>query len=312
MLWFTHGMAVAARESLQLKYDGPALDDHSIDVRQLAPSLLALADLCDMAHARSGDVLGVAPALQVTATREGSFFVDLYLVIQEAGGTIKDLMTSETATAAANGIGISALIFGALRWTLRRRTNGPESGTHELEQGRIRVNWPDGTYLDVPYGARSLVESLDFNRTAGYVFEPLREEGIDEVELIRGEDQESIVVRADDLRAFNILTPDDDLISDNVRLVNVRLRTVAFKEGNKWKVTDGASTFWASMADLEFLQRVRASEEAFAQGDVLYVRLREQQFRAVDGDFRMEHTIEKVLEHRRALPPDPIPFDDAD
>jgi hypothetical protein len=253
-------------------------------VRQLAPSLLALADLCDMAHRQSGDALGLAPALQVTANSEGSFLVDLYLVLQDAGGTLRDALTSDEASAVVNAAELGGLLLGAISWTVRRRRYGRETVT---------------------------VESMDFNRTAGYVFEPLRDEGIDEVELSResGDGEDAVVVRRDDLPAFNIIEPDDDLISDNVRLVNVRLRTVPFKEGNKWKVNDGASTFWVEMRDLEFLQRVAASEEVFAQGDRMYVRLREQQFQGVDGDFRMEHIIEKVMEHRRAVPADPLPFE---
>lgn len=309
MLWLTRAVANGEPESLRLKYDGPALQNHTIDVRQLAPSLLALADLFDMTHARSGDVLGTAPALQVTATREGSFAVDLFLMVQEASGTLRDALAGDEATAAANGSALAAVAFGAIKWTLNRLRFGREASAVETMAGRIHVTWPDGTDLDVPYGARDLVESMDFNRTAGYIFEPLREDGIDEVELTRDSNPDDrVLVRREDLPAFNITEPDDDLISDNVRVVNLRLRAVPFKEGNKWKVNDGASTFWVEMNDLEFLQRVSTSEEAFAQGDVLYVRLRDQQYRTADGGFRMENHIEKVMEHRRAHPADPLPF----
>lgn len=315
MLWLTRAVAVADRESLRLKFDGPALEDHSIDVRQLAPSLVALADLFDMAHARSGDVLGTAPALQVTANREGSFAVDLFVAIQEVSGTLRDALGGANATAAANGMGISSFItgvvYGAIKWTLHRNRRGTEESVHEAEAGRIHVTWADGTQLDVPYGARDLVESMDFNRTAGYVFEPLRHEGVDEVQLSRdGDPNDLVVVHRDDLPAFNIIEPDDDLISDNVRLVNLRLVNVPFKTGNKWRVSDGTYPFWVVMDDLDFLQRVSASEEAFSSGDSLYVRLRDQQFRTADGDFRMDRRVEKVMEHRRALPPEHLPFPD--
>lgn len=109
--------------------------------------------------------------------------------------------------------------------------------------------------------------------------------------------------------AFNITEPDDDLISDNVRIVAVRLVSLAFKEGNKWRISDGTSIFWASVHDLDFLQRVTSNEEVFARDDILRVRLRDQQFRMATGGFRMEHTIEKVLEHRQGTPQEQLPLD---
>ncbi|HSE69195.1 MAG TPA: hypothetical protein VLA97_00440, partial [Nocardioidaceae bacterium] len=75
-----------------------------------------------------------------------------------------------------------------------------------------------------------------------------------------------------------------------------------------WKVSDGTSIFWASLHDLGFLQRVTSSEEVFARDDILRVRLRDQQYRSGDGGFRVEHHIERVLEHRRALPPEQLPL----
>ena len=38
-------------ESLDITYDGPALAERTMDVRALAPSLLALADACQVAQA---------------------------------------------------------------------------------------------------------------------------------------------------------------------------------------------------------------------------------------------------------------------
>ncbi len=43
-------------EIVRIRYDGPALEGHAIDVNHLAPALLALGDLCTLANKRfNGD-----------------------------------------------------------------------------------------------------------------------------------------------------------------------------------------------------------------------------------------------------------------
>ena len=41
---------MAGRARAVVRYDGPALSEHEMDVHDLAPSLLALADLCKIAN----------------------------------------------------------------------------------------------------------------------------------------------------------------------------------------------------------------------------------------------------------------------
>jgi hypothetical protein len=282
-----------------------------MDVRQLAPSLLALAEVFDLAYQEASDGYTLPPSLEVRATEEGSFAVDLLLAMQDGAEGVFEWAKTPDGQAAGTLIGIAGAALAAIKWTLTRRRRGQESGVEEIAPGTIRVHWPDGTKFEAPVSAQALAASMDFNRVAGEVFEPLRHRGIETIELQgsrRVGSHEMTVVR-DDLPAFNITEPEDDLISDNVRIVAVRLVSLTFKEGNKWRISDGNSVFWASLHDLGFLQRVTSNEEVFARDDILRVRLRDQQFRTATGGFRMEHQIEKVLEHRRGTPHEPLPFD---
>lgn len=105
-VWFTRGMSqgvVGDVDRLSLKFDGPDVEDNSIDVRDLAPSLLALADLYAVAHRMVGDGLTEPPALDVKANGEGSFLVDLLLYFKEAGDAGADLLAGRGVTAVVNG-----------------------------------------------------------------------------------------------------------------------------------------------------------------------------------------------------------------
>lgn len=300
-------------ERLSVRYEGPALEANSMDVRQLAPSLLALADLFAIAHAEAGPTLTPPPALEVTAQRGGSFIVDLWLAAQEQ---VVDLLTGDESTAAANGLGIGLPVIGAISWLVHRRRRGRESQVTEVEPGVVRVNWSDGTVLEAPIAAQGLVERMDFNRTAGQVFDPLRKEGIDAIEIntitARGPATvRSAKVERDDLPGFNPAPDGDAVLSDNTRIVTVRIESVAFKVGNKWRVNDGLASMWASLDDLGYVQKIVDGEERFGLGDRLVVQMRDRQLRSTEGDgFTWDHSIQRVIEHQHMPPPDELPFED--
>lgn len=301
------------RERLSVRYAGPALEANSMDVRQLAPSLLALADLFAIAHAEAGPTLTPPPALEVTAQRGGSFIVDLWLAAQDQ---FVDLLGGDTSTATANGLGIGVPVVGAISWLIHRRRRGREQAVTRVDPGTVRVNWADGTVLEAPIAAERLVERMDFNRTAAQVFEPLRKEGIESVEIQTTSSRgrgfvRSAKVERDDLPSFSQPPSDDKVLSDNTRIVTVRIENAAFKVGNKWRVHDGRASMWASLDDLGYVQRIVAGEERFGLGDRLVVQMRDRQLQTTEGDgITWEHSIQRVIEHRHLPPPDELPFSD--
>lgn len=303
----SHRIAV---ERLSVRYEGLAVESHRMDVRQLAPSLLALDDLFTYAHLLTGDGHSHAPAMEVAALQQGSFVIGLSLTSELGGGRLAGLFDEGEHAPAARAAALSASVVAAMRWAVLRHRKGREDQVVPVEPQRVRVVWPDGTHLEAPRGAQTLVASADFNRAAARALEPLRGEGIDEIVLGRGDEgrAESVHVARDDLPAFNTLEPEDDLLSDNVRKVAVRVENLAFKEGNKWRVNDGTSSLWAAVHDLPFLQRVSSGEARFAHGDSLLVEMRDRQFRTPDGGLRGEHFIERVLEHRSVPAPDMLPI----
>ena len=65
-----------SKETFTIAYDGPALQDGAMEVRDLAPALLALGQLLDAANATlNGDAAKIK--LQVKATGTGSFEIAL-------------------------------------------------------------------------------------------------------------------------------------------------------------------------------------------------------------------------------------------
>lgn len=279
-----------------------------MDVRDLAPSLLALADLYSTAHTMVGSGAQLPPALDVRATEEGSFVIDLLLYFRELSAETGGLLATPGVVATVTGIQLAEYVTQALRWSLLRFRLGREQTILENapEPGQIRVEWANGDTIECPVEAQALVESMDFNRTAGRVFEPLRRDGIDSIELRRSGPSSTITVARDQLGAFNVLEGEDEILSQNTRQIVITLESIAFNPTNKWRVNDGTATFWTSITDLDFLQRFTAGEEAFAVGDTLLVSLRDVQYRGPGRTIRVEHFIEHVLEHRRREEDSPL------
>lgn len=69
--------------------------------RQLAPALLATADLMREAHALLG-VEGPVPQVDIQATRPGSFIIDLLVADPKLPQQVLNVLTSKGATAAVN------------------------------------------------------------------------------------------------------------------------------------------------------------------------------------------------------------------
>ena len=68
----------AAEDSLQLKYVGPAVEDHTMEIETLAPALLHLA----AAIKRTGEIVDPTStplSTHIKASSEGSFIIDMVI-----------------------------------------------------------------------------------------------------------------------------------------------------------------------------------------------------------------------------------------
>jgi hypothetical protein len=191
----------------------------------------------------------------------------------------------------AGGAGMGGLLW--LIKTIRRRKVVREE--RAPDPGRVRLTLDDGTTIDVPTETAVLYRRSEVRRTVRQVVAPLENEGVESVEFYRASETSLRIERAD-LSAFDVVTEAEPLGEDTLTM-HVAIASVAFKERNKWRITDGAGgTYWATMEDAAFLARVDRGEEAFRKGDMLRCRIRISQSRDEEG-LHTEYTILEVLDH---------------
>jgi hypothetical protein len=295
-----------AETTFGVSYEGPALDDGRMPVRELAPALLALGELFTEA---STTLYPDRPpvALDIHATRKGSFSVDLILTAADgAWEATEQLFGGDGVTALVNlkdivlGSGTVSLIE-FIRW-LRGRPIESEAPVAIDEPGLVKVTVDQsGTSIEVPQAVVDLHKKVTVRRSAREIVQPLTHEGI-ECFKATTESEVTVSVGKEDLPAFEAIEPpeEEEELQDTERETTVRIVAIAWNEGNKWRFSEGAddSSFFATIEDAGFLDGIDRGVEPFYKGDMLECTLRTRQ-RKVGSKLDVEYQIVNVKNHIR-------------
>lgn len=292
-------------ENFKVIFSGPSVDDGDIDVRDLAPALLSLGDLFQSASATlNGD--RVKTSVKVRATAHACFEVDL-AVTQSTVDLVKTLIDFSGAhrQGIADAKALSELILAGggilsgtgygliklLKWLKGRRPDKVEhsdAGTH-VYIGEVSVLVDPRTL--------ALAENVEVRTNAKKFASAITPGRINEVAAVHGGDK--VEITPDDVPSFDLPAPQDEMLSDEVRRLNLQIIALSFKDDNKWRVTDGAEPFSATIEDVDFQKKVDNSEISFAKGDYLVCDVREKQS-IISGSLKKERSIVRVIEHKPA------------
>lgn len=301
----------ARMSQFRITYDGPALQSHEMDVRELAPALLAAGDLLEAAtRALNGERMRAQ--INVRASfKTGSFGIDFNLATDWVL-KVRDIFASDTATAAANALAVLGALglaarpagmglLAVLKWLRGRQIARVET---QPDSARLVV---EGESIDVELAVLALLQDLAVREAFDRLLSPLDREGID---LFACGTDTAVVDTVRETERLWFATPvlEDDLVLDDVRKMAFSIVSLAFKEDNKWRLYDGAATIHATISDSGFLARVDQNVETFAKGDLLICRVRVRQWQTPSGA-RTEYEVAEVLEHRQAARQIRLPID---
>lgn len=300
-----------SRAGFVVSFDGPGVDDGRIDVRDLAPALLSLGRMIDAANlAVNGEKRPIK--VEVRAVAVGSFVVHLDAVLS-GWEYIKSLMDSKDAEEAKKllewlglfGAAPGATLFALYRWLGGR---SPERVV-QLPDNQFRFEL-DGLSLVVPFEVMRLYRERAVNQAVGDLLKTLRADAIREIRFFAegepvGEPTE--VLTAEDRPSFTLAEPKPEIVTVSTNRMALSIRSLAFQEGNKWRLFDGQNVITATIADADFIARVDRNMVRFAKGDILLCEIETVQTQGPEG-LKTEHTVLHVIEHKPAPDQIPLPF----
>ena len=289
---------MAETDRFKLTFAGEALTDHSIDVQELAPSLLALGDLLQEANFVVTN--GKANIkLRVRANFEGGSFEVALEVVHSGWNQLVDLLSGEESSAIANLLailGVSA--FGAapgLIDFIRQARGRKITNRIKLSPDEFLIEFEDGDPIQITRMLAELIQRPKVASSAYRMIKPLEREGIDEMHFSY-EGEETTRITSDEVESFE---PEGDPQDESTYEMEtwVRVVSVSFDPRQKWRVDDGSGNEWVTISDELYRQRVFEDKtERFGSADMLKVRMKVTQF-LVDNQPKKSFEIVEVLEH---------------
>lgn len=296
-------VSTMSKKSLYFVYDGPALASHEMDVRSLAPALLALSDIFEEANAiLNGDRARVSVNVK-GSFKTGCFGFDLS-VSQSVMQSLLNLASSQSVQSAADIASILGFCGGSGMGLLRviKWIRGRKIEKIELK-GSIAVIHIGDVFLEVEEKVLRLLKNERIRRALEEAIKkPLETEGIESFGVAEEQDAADMeLITKSEASYYASPKPEPEDLGSTEYETTLQIIGVTFQEKNKWRFSDGlSSSFYADMLDTDFLARIDNHAILFGKGDIIRARIREVKILDTSGTMRAERAIVQVFEHRNA------------
>lgn len=296
------------KASFKLVFEGPAVENGEIDIQELASSFMAMAGIIQAVNDEiNGEDARIAVKLK--ATGKGSVVVDLVIVqsiIEKATTLFDTLAGHKDGISAAKdlaellfkvgtvGVVISGGFFSLMKWLAGRKPDKVEQ-----KGGETHFHIGDN-YFITDRRVTGLVESIPVREQTNKLISALERKGIENISA-QMEGEEPIKINKVDIPSFAIPENDgkEEVLSDKEVDRYFQIDSLSFKEGNKWRVTEGGEPFFVVLEDAHYLQMINHGQVTFSSHDVLHCRVNEKQIMTIKGVLKKEYRILEVIDHKR-------------
>ncbi|PAW77511.1 MAG: hypothetical protein B9S32_10970 [Verrucomicrobia bacterium Tous-C9LFEB] len=279
-------------------YDGAAIEDGTIDARQLAPTILGLADLIDETTPLATDNTANISLRVRSGFERGSFHILYEIAVQTGNGFISLFNSAEIQSfnSFLSLLGISGTLG---LFQLIKKAKSRNASVVEIEHTeKVRITFDGDAPLDIDKKVWKLFTNPRARKAVEEIIRPLLHQGINQFK-IRRKGQNTLEVNSDEAKHFIAPSTHEN---EHINRINQRVvvQSPSFKEGNKWKVFNGANSIFVTILDRTFNAKVQSGSEAFRKGDILEVKLETRQW--VEGnELKAEHNILEVYSHESKI-----------
>lgn len=240
-----------------IRYDGPALADHDMDVQDLAPALLALADVIQIANKKFNGAHANIQVLVNADVEQRCFMIDIHLV-QSFLDQAKTLLGTDEITTAkeiAEWVGIlgggGAGLFGLLKFLRKTEEKDQALEIQNNGDGDVTVK-ANGKKIVVKQQVYQLAQEPKAVERAKGVMKPLEKEGYDSLSFL-DDDKEVFEVSKYEAEGISELSdqPLADVPSESTSTIHgqVRIKSAQYEGGAQWGLLWNGRAINAEMVD---------------------------------------------------------------
>jgi hypothetical protein len=270
-----------------IRYDGPALVGHDMDVQDLAPALLALADIIQIANRKfNGDSASIKVLVNADIEQK-CFQLDVSLVqsMLDQAATLLGQKDVVTVKEIAEWIGLivttSTSLFGIWRWISGQKSEGGVTfEVGDVAGTTVIIVNGSGNSITVPSGAAALLADDEVTKHVKSVLKPLEKEGYNDMSFLFGDKE---VVKIDETEARKIISSPSLIQTDDphqsiskIRGI-VRIKSPQYEGSAKWSLLWNGRIIEAEMSEeaAEWVKKFQSNNVNAPPGTVLDVTMSE-------------------------------------
>lgn len=240
-----------------IRYDGPALAGHEMDVQDLAPALLALADIIQLANRKFNGTQADIKVMVNADVEQRCFMIDISLVMSFLDQA-KGLLGTDhikTAKEIAEWVGIlsgsSLGLFQLLKFLRSAKKADTPLQIRSDGAGNVIVTGSGNTII-VPQEVYHLAQEPKAVEKAKAVLRPLEKEGYEKLAFLQGDEEVFEVTKAEAEGIGELpAKPLSDIPSESSSHIRgqVRIKSAQYEGGAQWAFLWNGRAINAEMVD---------------------------------------------------------------
>lgn len=310
MIMYNH---VMSSDHIRLRYDGPALAGHSIDVDDLAPALLALGDLCKIANNKFNGDRAAVKVLVNADLEQNCFEISIQLVqtLLEQARTLINHDDVSTAKEIFEWLGITYYALGApiglfhlLKYLRGRKITSREMIVQDgKDVVQIKVEG-DNNHVYIHPQTNELINDYRVIKKVQKVVAPLANEGYEKMEFDYNDDKKEEITKEEAKEILNIdgnkpleLTEDEE---SQVITAWIRVYSPVYeKDAKNWKFEYGEKHETIDISETDIAENAIERGGALVN-DTYKVKLEITQTKTQAGNFKNRYKIKEIVDFHPA------------